>query len=120
MRVPVALCTLLLLVACKSNESESTLPIANVAMDTVFYVKRTVGNRAPRISLCAVGYLDDSASIILKNPRQPQKIYWQFFKLPKGKIDSLKCSLDCYDSDVNIQYQHQNTRQGNLKLIVNY
>ncbi|KAB7733201.1 hypothetical protein F5984_04525 [Rudanella paleaurantiibacter] len=121
MKTAALLFGLLFMLGCRSTEWTPTLlRVANVAADTSFHLDKTAGSKVPRITLCAVGYLDDSASIILVNPRQPEKLYWRVFSLPKGRIDSLKSVFDYYDFDVNIHYQSQRVRRGNLRVVVKY
>jgi hypothetical protein len=111
----------LLLTACSLKEANLTsLSVVNVSADTVFQATKTASNQATKISLCVVGFLDDSTSIILRNPRQPERKFWITFPLPKGRIDSLRGNFDYYDSDVEILYQHKNTKRGNLKLLLRY
>ncbi|PRY24535.1 hypothetical protein CLV58_1393 [Spirosoma oryzae] len=120
MKKVVILCALLS-ASCRSDAlRDKAVVIRDVARDTTVRLVKTQGNRSPSISLCAVGSLDDSATVTLRNPRQPEKLYWQTWRLPKGRLDSLKQRLDYYDHDVDVIYSHRNVSRGKLSLTVRY
>ncbi len=112
--------TTLLASACADGPKLTRFRIENVAKDTVFYLERSRGNKRPRILMSAVGYLDSTVSVFLINPRQPERLYWLTFPLPKGPIDSLRRDWDFYDDQIEIHYKHEKATEGSLTLTADF
>jgi hypothetical protein len=120
MRTVFAMCALLSTACQSGGPRANTLAIQDVTKDTTIRLTKAQGNLSPGISLRAVGTLDDSATVTLRNPRQPEKIYWQTWLLPSGRLDSLKQRFDYYDHDVDLIYSHGRVSRGQLRITITY
>ena len=117
----VLLVTFLVGYACNSKtQPASIFLVKDIAADIVFTATKTATNRKPFLTLKAVGTVDDSTEISVRNPRQPQKIYWKTYVLPKGTFDTITHTMDYYDFTAEVVYAHKNARKGHLSLTVAY